>query len=106
MWFVFLQIAGLGHSALSQRFAIALLDEAQMYLAHPLLGSRYLECVGAQQDLNITSATTVFGEVGAAKLRSSLTLFLEACGNPLIRAALDRWFDGKGDDQTLALLAR
>ncbi len=28
MWFVFPQIAGLGHSAMSQRYAIASLDEA------------------------------------------------------------------------------
>ena len=40
MWFVFPQIAGLGQSAMSIRFAIASLDEARAYLAHPVLGAR------------------------------------------------------------------
>ena len=43
MWFVFPQIAGLGHSAMSQRYAIGSLDEARAYLAHPVLGTRLRE---------------------------------------------------------------
>jgi uncharacterized protein (DUF1810 family) len=42
MWFIFPQIAGLGQSAMSIRFAIASLDEARAYLAHPVLGPRLL----------------------------------------------------------------
>jgi uncharacterized protein (DUF1810 family) len=44
MWFVFPQIAGLGHSAIACRYAIASRDEAVAYLAHPTLGSRLREC--------------------------------------------------------------
>jgi len=33
MWFVFPQIAGLGHSAMAQHYAIASLDEAKAYAA-------------------------------------------------------------------------
>ena len=40
MWFVFPQIAGLGRSPTAQRYAISGLEEAQAYLAHPLLGPR------------------------------------------------------------------
>ena len=40
MWFVFPQIAGLGFSERSQRYAISGLDEARAYLAHPILGPR------------------------------------------------------------------
>ncbi len=43
MWFVFPQIAGLGHSAMAQRYAIASLDEAQAYAAYPVLGARLRE---------------------------------------------------------------
>jgi len=46
IWFIFPQIAGLGRSALSQHFAIASLDEARSYLAHPILGAWLRECVG------------------------------------------------------------
>ena len=44
MWFIFPQIKGLGQSAMSIRFAIASLDEAKAYLAHPVLGPRLIEC--------------------------------------------------------------
>ena len=44
MWFIFPQIAGLGQSPMSIRFAIASLDEAKAYLAHPILGARLREC--------------------------------------------------------------
>ena len=45
MWFIFPQIAGLGHSGMARRYAIASLKEAQDFLADPLLGSRLRECV-------------------------------------------------------------
>ena len=47
MWFVFPQIAGLGFSHMSQRYAISSLDEARAYLADPLLGPRLRECAQA-----------------------------------------------------------
>ena len=40
MWFVFPQIAGLGQSPMSRRFAISSLEEAKAYLRHPVLGAR------------------------------------------------------------------
>lgn len=101
MWFIFPQIAGLGHSDMAQRFAIASLAEADAYLAHPLLGLRLRECVGALQDLTGTTAEAVFGPVDTMKLRSSLTLFAEAGGGVLFTAALDRWFGGEVDSQTI-----
>jgi uncharacterized protein (DUF1810 family) len=38
MWFIFPQIAGLGLSAMAQRFAIGSHAEAVAYLEHDLLG--------------------------------------------------------------------
>ena len=46
MWFIFPQLAGLGSSEMSQRYAIVSLDEARAYLAHPVLGTRLRECAG------------------------------------------------------------
>jgi len=105
MWFVFPQIAGLGHSPMAQRYAIGSLEEARAYLAHPVLGARYRECMSALQDLPMTSADAVFGSVDAVKLRSSLTLFAEASAEPLFPAAIDRWFGGRGDERSIAILA-
>jgi uncharacterized protein (DUF1810 family) len=104
MWFVFPQIAGLGHSGMAQRYAIGSPDEAKAYLADPILGARYRECVGALQDLGPTTAKAVFGTVDAMKLRSSLTLFAEANPSPLFDAAIDRWFGGEKDEETVRII--
>jgi uncharacterized protein (DUF1810 family) len=104
MWFVFPQIAGLGHSPTARHYAIASLDEARAYLDHPLLGERLRACVEALQDLDQSDPRAVFGAVDALKLGSSLTLFELAGGGRLFGAALDRWFDGRRDEATLALV--
>lgn len=105
MWFVFPQVAGLGSSEMSRRYAVGSIEEAEAYLAHPLLGARYRECVAVLQDLIDTTAEAVFGSVDAAKLRSSLTLFAEAApGDPLFVAALQRWFRGEKDKRTVDIL--
>lgn len=104
MWYVFPQIAGLGRSSTAQHFAIRSADEARAYLDHPVLGRRYLESVGALQDLPISDPVAVFGEVDAMKLRSSLTLFEAVRPSALLAAALDRWFGGERDSATLRLL--
>jgi uncharacterized protein (DUF1810 family) len=105
MWYIFPQISGLGRSAMAQRYAIAGPDEARAYLAHPLLGPRYVECVEALQDLIGSDPVAVFGEVDAVKLRSSLTLFEAVGERPLLAAALVRWFGGVRDERTLKRLA-
>lgn len=105
MWFVFPQLSGLGRSETAQRFGIVSLDEALAYLAHPILGNRYLECVEALQDLPLSNADAVLGPIDAMKLRSSLTLFAEADPKQkLFAAALERWFQGLKDPHTLDLL--
>ena len=40
MWFVFPQLAGLGRTAMAERYAIRDLDQANRYLADPTLGDR------------------------------------------------------------------
>ena len=104
MWFVFPQLAGLGRSAMAQLYGLAGADEARSYLAHPLLGPRYVECVAALQDLPGSDPVAVFGEVDAVKLRSSLTLFESVSENRLFGAALDRWCGGERDSETLKRL--
>ena len=106
MWFVFPQIAGLGHSAMAQRYAIRSLAEARAYLAHPLLGPRLHECLAALAALPPTSAERVFGGIDAIKLCSSLTLFAQAGGGTAFAEALTRWFGGEADQATLDRLAR
>ena len=105
MWFVFPQIAGLGQSQISRRYAIASLEEASEYLRHPVLGPRLLACVGALVHLEGRSADQVFGSIDAQKLRSSMTLFLRADPDEqAFQQVLDRYFDGLPDPVTDRLL--
>ena len=105
MWFVFPQLAGLGHSAMSRRYAVTSLGEAKAYLAHPILGPRLRECVEAVlQWAGKRDAATIFGAVDAMKLRSSLTLFAAAVpDDPIFQRALGAFFRS-ADPQTLRLL--
>ena len=105
MWFVFPQIAGLGLSSMSQRYAIGSLDEARAYLQHPVLGPRLLECADALLADTEHTAEAILGSIDAIKLRSSMTLFAHAdpVENRFARV-LDRYFDGLEDAETLRRL--
>ena len=105
IWYVFPQIAGLGFSAMSVRYAISSLDEARAYLAHDVLGPRLRECVSTLNALPTRDAVDVLGHIDAVKLRSCLTLFMAAAPKePLFRDALAKFFGGDADEATLARL--
>jgi len=104
MWFVFPQIAGLGHSAMAQAYAIGDADEARAYLAHPVLGARLIEATAAVVAAP-GSAEAILGGIDAVKLRSSMTLFAAVADDPTpFRAALDRFYGGTADEATIRLL--
>ena len=101
MWFVFPQVAGLGHSRTSKQYAISGLAEAKEYLRHRVLGPRLIECTDLVATTPAADAVDIFGEVDALKLRSSMTLFVRAKPDePLFRRVLDNCFDGLADPAT------
>jgi uncharacterized protein (DUF1810 family) len=101
MWFVFPQIAGLGHSPTSRRYALTSLAEARAYLAHPVLGARLTECAAIVLGVPGRTAEQIFGEIDAHKLHSSVTLFMRAApGEPVFGQVLDRYFGGVPDSAT------
>ncbi|WP_043497544.1 DUF1810 domain-containing protein [Georgenia sp. SUBG003] len=103
MWFVFPQIAGLGRSPMSRRYAISSLEEARAYLAHPVLGPRLRECAEVVAASGTGGAVELLGGTDATKLRSSMTLFGRAAPEePVFRRVLDRYFGGGEDPETLA----
>jgi uncharacterized protein (DUF1810 family) len=105
IWFIFPQIAGLGQSAMSQLYAISSLGEARAYLAHPVLGARLRESTAIVLATSDRSALEIFGSIDAMKLRSSMTLFHRAAPDePLFAQVLDRFYDGRPDAATDALL--
>jgi uncharacterized protein (DUF1810 family) len=106
IWFIFPQLAGLGRSSTSMYYAIASLEEAQAYLAHPVLGPRLRDGARLVLDADASSPVAIFGELDALKVRSSMTLFHRAAPRePIFPAVLDRYFGGEADPATDALLA-
>jgi uncharacterized protein (DUF1810 family) len=106
MWFIFPQFAGLGFSATSRHFAIRSREEADAYVAHPVLGTRLRACAEAVLAVEGRSAREIFGSPDDVKLRSSVTLF--AAVSPegsVFHQVLDRYFGGRPDARTLELLA-
>lgn len=107
IWFIFPQIAGLGHSAMAKQFAIGCLDEAKAYLGHPLLGQRRRECTQPVLNVEGRSAEEIFPYPDNLKFRSCMTLFMTAAAdNALFKNALLKYFDGQPDQLTMNVLAR
>ena len=105
MWFVFPQIKGLGFSDTAKFYGINNLEEAQEYLAHPVLGIHLIEISKALLDVNGKTATEIFGVPDDMKLRSSMTLFSKVKNaDPVFKAVLDKYFMGIADDYTEELL--
>jgi len=110
MWFIFPQIAGLGNSAMAQRFALANLAEAQAYLAHPVLGPRLRECTQAilqhaPGTARPRALDAILGYPDDLKFHSAMTLFNRAAPDELLFAqALDAFCGGRRDAATLARL--
>lgn len=105
IWYIFPQIAGLGHSDMAGRYAIQDLSGASAYLADPVLGFRLIEISNALLRLESNNATDVMGSPDDMKLRSCMTLFsLVANADPVFKAVLAKYFDGKADKATLELV--
>ena len=104
MWWIFPQIAGLGRSPTSERYAIRDAVEAHSYLAHPVLGARLVESTEAMLGwAGRRSAEAILGPVDALKFKSSMTLFDAVAGdadNPFARA-LAAFCHGARDPRTL-----
>jgi uncharacterized protein (DUF1810 family) len=112
MWFVFPQLQGLGSSSTARNYAIASLEEARAYLAHPLLGERLREWTQLVNRLRDRSAEDIFGYPDYLKFRSCMTLFAYAAGERAVpgraeaptggvfSAALEKYFAGEEDPLT------
>jgi uncharacterized protein (DUF1810 family) len=107
MWYVFPQLTALGYSATAQFYGIDSLEEARVYLAHPVLGPRLLEISQAVVDSPVRSANALFGSPDDLKLRSCATLFAQVSPpSSVFETILAKYFEGRADPKTLALLAR
>jgi uncharacterized protein (DUF1810 family) len=104
MWFIFPQLAGLGHSAMAQRFAISSRDEAVAYLGHGVLGSRLKECTALVNAVEDGIILEILGSPDDLKFHSSMTLFNAVSSYPAFAAAISKFYGGKQDPRTLDCL--
>ncbi len=105
MWWIFPQIDGLGFSSTTKKYSVKSLEEAESYLAHPVLGPRLLECAEAVAAIENRTATQIMGSPDDLKLQSSATLF--ACVSPpasVFRRLLRKYFGSEPDRRTLEIL--
>jgi len=106
MWFIFPQHRALGKSPRAIRFGLESLDEARAYLAHPILGARLRECTDAMLEARPgLTAHDILGSPDDLKFQSCMTTF--ALADPTdhrFTRALERFYDGRLDEQSVALL--
>ena len=104
-WWEIPQIIGLGMTSTSREYAIKDLKEAKAYLKDDTLRSHLLELCDALLSLDTNNAEYVMGYPDDLKLRSCMTLFLEADPDcRIFQAVLDKYFEGKPDEKTLRIL--
>jgi len=105
IWFIFPQMKGLGHSAQSEYYGIGSLEEAMAYLQHPVLGPRLTECTRLVNRVEKRPIQRILSYPDDLKFCSSMTLFARAAEDAAVfNEALKKFFGGKGDPQTLAML--
>ncbi|CDA82828.1 putative uncharacterized protein [Bacteroides sp. CAG:754] len=104
IWYIFPQLKGLGMSYNSQYYGISGKEEAEAYLAHPILGKRLREITSAFLQLKGKTAQDVFGALDAMKVLSCMTLFNEVAPDDLFQQVIDRYYQGKTDEMTKRML--
>lgn len=101
IWFIFPQLAVLGHSANAKYYGISGKEEAKAYLEHPILGARLREVSSLLLTHRGVSAVDILGDIDVVKVRSSMTLFNAISPNDIFQEVLDAFYDGMFDQKTL-----
>lgn len=104
IWYIFPQIQGLGFSSTARYYAIQDREEAEAYMAHPVLRQRLIEISEALLELESDDAREVMGYPDDLKLKSSMTLFAEISEEPVFASVLNKFFHGEVDERTLQIL--
>lgn len=101
IWYIFPQIKGLGHSYNSEYYGISNLEEAMVYLAHPILGARLREITEALLYCGNNSADDILGFPDVLKVRSCMTLFDLVSPNDIFHEVLYKYYEGQRCDKTI-----
>ena len=106
IWYIFPQIAGLGHSSTAQYYEIKDRAEAEEYMADPMLSARLIEISEALMGLESSDPEDVMGYPDDLKLKSSMTLFSMVSDNPVFQKVLDKFYGGERCRFTVKVLEK
>lgn len=101
IWFIFPQLAILGHSRNAKYYGISGYDEAEAYLKHPILGERLREVTKALLTHQEMAAVDIFGDLNAMKVRSCMTLFDAVSPDDIFEQVLEVFYHGTCCKKTL-----
>ncbi len=102
IWYIFPQIKGLGHSMMSQTYAVSSLSEAKTYWENDILRSRLKEITEALLGHKDDTAASIFGDLDARKVKSCMTLFNIVSPHDIFEDVLNTFYDGKQCKATLS----
>ena len=104
IWYIFPQLAVLGHSRNAKYYGLSGYDEAEAYLNHPVLGCRLREITQALLQHKELTAEEILGGIDAMKVKSSMTLFAEVSPDDIFDEVLKVFYNGSYDKLTLDLM--
>ncbi|MBQ5838973.1 MAG: DUF1810 domain-containing protein [Bacteroidaceae bacterium] len=101
IWYIFPQLASLGHSSNAKYYGISGYDEAEAYLNHPILGTRLREVTNALLSHRGQDVNDIFGGLDAMKVRSCMTLFDAVSPGDIFKKVISVFYNGIYDKRTL-----
>lgn len=104
IWYIFPQLAVLGHSRNAKYYGLSGYDEAEAYLNHPVLGGRLREITQALLQHKELTADEILGGIDAMKVKSCMTLFAEVSPDDIFDEVLKVFYNGSYDKLTLDLM--
>ncbi len=104
IWYIFPQLRCLGRSSRAHYYGIADRDEVQRYLEHPILGARIREITEALLGHKDKTALSIFGDIDAVKVRSSMTMFDFLSPDDIFGEVLNSFYKGERCETTLKVM--
>lgn len=100
IWFIFPQLAVLGHSSNAKYYGISGYEEAEAYFNHSILGERLRTITNALLTHH-NRPIKIAGDIDTLKVRSCMILFDAVSPNDIFHNVLDVFYDGETDSNTL-----
>ena len=107
IWFIFPQLKGLGNSFTSDYYGIDNINDAKKYYENIKLRNNLIDCLSIISEYEgINELKDCLGELDTKKLYSCVSLFYLATKQSIFKYIIDKFFNGKLDEEMILLLKR